>query len=142
VVSGSVTTITLVFSGSCSRATGSYHREVARNLPDQAGFTPLARLQDPENTSVIVVTLPETTPVLEATGLSADLTRADIATWGWIVNRALTPTHTISPLLAERINAEQAPIKQVQSTAHRVAVTPYQCTPPVGMDQLRKLATA
>lgn len=123
-------------------ATGSYHREMVRNLPDQAGFTPLARLQDPENTSVIVVTLPETTPVLEATGLSADLTRADIATWGWIVNRALTPTRTISPLLAERINAEQAPIKQVQRNAHRVAVTPYQCTSPVGMDQLRKLATA
>ncbi len=123
-------------------ATGSYHREMVRNLPDQASFTPLARLQDPENTSVIVVTLPETTPVLEATGLSADLTRAGIATWGWIVNRALTPTRTISPLLAERINAEQAPIKQVQSKAHRVAVTPYQCTSPVGMDQLRKLATA
>ncbi len=78
-------------------ATGSYHREVVRNLPEQAGITPLARLQDPENTAVIVVTLPEITPVLEASGLAADLARADIATWGWVVNRALTPTDTVRP---------------------------------------------
>lgn len=123
-------------------ATGSYHREVVRNLPEQAGLTPLARLQDPDNTSVIVVTLPETTPVLEATGLAADLTRANITTWGWIVNRSLTPTGTTSPLLTERINAEQVPLKQVKTQASRVAITPYRNTPPVGINQLRQLITA
>ena len=123
-------------------ATGSYHREVVRNLPEQAGLTPLARLQDPDNTSVIVVTLPETTPVLEATGLAADLTRANITTWGWIVNRSLTPTDTTSPLLAERINAEQTPLREAQAQTGRVAVVPYSDTPPVGVNQLRQLSTA
>lgn len=120
-------------------ATGSYHREVVRNLPEQAGLTPLARLQDPDNTSVIVVTLPETTPVLEATGLAADLTRADITTWGWIVNRSLTPTGTTSPLLAERINAEQTPLREIQAQTGRVVVVPYSDIPPVGVNQLRQL---
>lgn len=123
-------------------ATGSYHREVIRNLPGQVGHTPLARLQDPDNTTVIVVSLPETTPVLEASGLSADLARAAIATWGWIINRSLTPTSTVSPLLIERINAEQAPLKQVKTQASRVVITPYRNTPPVGIDQLRQLITA
>lgn len=122
-------------------ATGSYHREVVRNLPGEAGLTPLARLQDPDNTTVIVVTLPETTPVLEAKGLSADLERADIATWGWIVNRALTPTETVSPLLTERIRAEQTPLTQVMEQSDSVAVTPYRERPPVGINQLRELAT-
>ena len=123
-------------------ATGSYHREVARNLPDEAGHTPLTRLQDPDNTTVIIVTLPETTPVLEAAGLCSELGRADIATWGWIVNRALTPTDTSSPLLTERIHAEQDPLKHVKAHASRIAVTPYRETPPVGVGQLRALGTA
>lgn len=121
-------------------ATGSYHREVVRNLPSRATATPLERLQDANNTAVIVVTLPETTPVLEASGLAADLARANIVTWGWIVNRALTSTSTTSPLLTERVAAEQAPLAQVQAQAHRVAVVAYQNTPPVGISQLRQLA--
>lgn len=118
-------------------ATGSYDREVARNLPDQIGPTPLALLQDPDNTSVIIVTLPESTPVLEATGLAADLTRANIGTWGWIVNRSLTPTDTNSPLLAERVQAEGGPLHQVAEQSDRIAVVPYSRVPPVGLDRLR-----
>lgn len=120
-------------------ATGSYHREVARNMPGTAGLTPLARLRNPGQTAVIVVTLPETTPVLEAHGLAADLARAGIATWGWVVNRSLTPTGTASALLSGRIASEQVPLAQVKEMATRLAVVPYQATQPVGIDELRAL---
>lgn len=121
-------------------ATGSYHREVARNLPSAAATTPLTRLQDPDQTAVIVVTLPETTPVLEATSLTEDLARADIATWGWIVNRALTPTRTTSPLLRQRVTSEREPLARARERAARFAVVPYREEPPVGVAQLRDLS--
>ena len=58
-------------------ATGSYHREIARQVGDTMGFvTPLMRLQDPAQTKVVLVTLAETTPVLEAEELQGDLERA------------------------------------------------------------------
>lgn len=55
-------------------ATGSHHREIARQVGDTMGFvTPLMRLQDPAQTKVVLVTLAETTPVLEAQDLQNDL---------------------------------------------------------------------
>ncbi len=51
--------------------TGSYHREVARQLGHRRFVTPLMRLQDSDQTKIILVTLAETTPVLEAKGLPA-----------------------------------------------------------------------
>ena len=51
-------------------ATGSYHRELMRQAgvsEDVAGrITALTRLRDPNVTFSILVTLPETTPILEA----------------------------------------------------------------------------
>ena len=59
-------------------AAGAYHHEVMRSL-QQPGFagatTPLMRLRDPAYTKVLIVTLPETTPVLEAAQLQEDLRR-------------------------------------------------------------------
>ena len=53
-------------------ATGSYHRDIIRHASaDTQGriVTSMMRLQDPEQTKVLVVTLPETTPVLETARL-------------------------------------------------------------------------
>jgi len=50
-------------------ATGSYHRDIVRHAEASTQgriVTPMMRLQDPEKTKVMIVTLPETTPVLEA----------------------------------------------------------------------------
>ena len=72
-------------------ATGSYHREVARHMGDSMNFTtPLMRLQDPAQTKVILVTLAETTPVLEAQGLQEDLERAGIHPWAWVINNSIS----------------------------------------------------
>ena len=68
-------------------AAGSYHRDVVRQLGTATGFvTPMMSLQDPDLTKVVVVTLPEPTPVAEARGLQDDLARAGIRPWAWVVN--------------------------------------------------------
>jgi hypothetical protein len=84
-------------------ATGAYHREIARKMGDKGHFTtPMMQLQDPERTKVLLVTLPETTPVLEAANLQSDLERAGIHPWGWIINNSLSIADTRSPLLCQR----------------------------------------
>jgi arsenite/tail-anchored protein-transporting ATPase len=72
-------------------ATGAYHREVTRQLADKKMHvtTPMMRLQDEKQTKVLLVTLAETTPVRGAAGLQADLQRAGIEPWAWIINNSV-----------------------------------------------------
>ncbi|CEG88301.1 arsenical pump-driving ATPase [Propionibacterium freudenreichii] len=121
-------------------ATGSYHREVARNSPELASTTPLTRLRDPGHTAVIIATLPETTPVLEASGLQDDLERAGIRPWAWVINRSLSATDTEDPFLQRRIEAETAPIAAARSNCPRTAQVAYLASPPVGLGALRAVA--
>ena len=115
-------------------ATGSYHRDIIRHASaDTQGriVTPMMRLQDPEQTKVLVVTLPETTPVLEATRLQNDLRRAGIEPWGWIVNASLAATDTKHPLLGRRAVAESIHIVRVRDhLARRYAVIPMTADEP------------
>lgn len=123
-------------------ATGSYHREVARQLGDSREFTtPLMRLQNPDHTKVVIVTLPETTPVVEAVELSADLDRAGITPWAWVINNSLAAAGPTTPLLCRRAIGEVIEIRKVtEDYAHRVAVVPMQVSDPVGLDALAVLA--
>lgn len=124
-------------------ATGSYHRDVLRHLDDAQrarATTPLMRIQDPEHTRLIVVTLPETTPVLEAEGLVEDLARAEIHPWAWVVNSSLLAAGPTEPLLARRAASEATLIERVAERAERVAVVPVQLEEPVGPEALRRLA--
>lgn len=106
-------------------AAGSYHREIARNMPSGASFTtPMMRLRDPDYTKVLLVTLPETTPVLEAGLLADDLERAGIRPWGWVINQSLAAALTRSPLLRHRAAREQGPIDAVRRRAARLAIVP------------------
>ena len=124
-------------------ATGSYHREVARQLGGRHFTTPLMRLQDPELTKVIIVTLAETTPVLEAAGLDAELRRAQIHPWAWVINNSLAAAEPTSPLLRRRAAAEIAQIDAVRDDyAERVAVVPLLAGEPVGIPALQALANA
>jgi arsenite-transporting ATPase len=124
-------------------ATGSYHREVARQLGDRHFTTPLMRLQDPDLTKVIIVTLAETTPVLEAAGLDAELRRAQIHPWAWVINNSLAAAETTSSLLSRRAAAEIAQIDTVRNDyADRIAVVPLLAVEPVGIPALQVLANA
>jgi arsenite-transporting ATPase len=122
-------------------ATGAYHREVARNMKDQMHFTtPMMQLQNQEYTRILIVTLAETTPVLEAANLQEDLRRAQIEPWAWIVNQSLAAAHPASPLLAQRAEQEWKQLEAVQQKyAQRIAVVPVQAEEPVGVVALRKL---
>lgn len=86
-------------------ATGSYHKELMRQSGQQTSATTLVRLQDASVTKPIIVTLPETTPVLEAKSLVADLERAGITPMAWVVNQSLDGVNTTSRFLQRRAAA-------------------------------------
>ncbi|WP_198376109.1 ArsA-related P-loop ATPase [Neoroseomonas rubea] len=99
------------------------------------------RLQDPEHTQVLIVTLPETTPVSEAGALQEDLRRAGIEPYAWVVNRALAGSGASDPRLLQRIAREAAQISRLKAgLAQRLFLLPWQAEAPVGVPALRKLA--
>ena len=124
-------------------ATGAYHREVSRQMAD-AGMhstTPLMQLQDPRQTKVLLVTLAETTPVLEAANLQADLRRAGIEPWAWVINNSLAAAAPHSPLLRQRARNELNEIEAVASRhAARYALVPLLKQEPIGVERLLQLA--
>jgi arsenite-transporting ATPase len=129
-------------------ATGSYDREVKRQLApaDKPGIrtsnlqTPMMRLQDPVQTKVVVVTLAETTPVLEAVDLQNELERAGITPWAWIINNSLAAADPDALLLRERAQGELADIARVRTLhAARLAIVPLQRDAPVGIRTLSNL---
>ena len=126
-------------------ATGSYHRDIVRHAdPGNHGrmVTPMMRLQDPGQTKIAIVTLPETTPVLEAAHLQDDLRRAGIEPWAWIINASLTAAVSDHPLLRQRAAFEHDQIAKVRDElASRYAVVPMMAEEPVGARNLRQLAT-
>ena len=121
-------------------ATGSYHRDIMRHSGDMPGkmVTPMMRLQDPAQTKIMIVTLPETTPVLEAEHLQSDLQRAGIEPYAWIINSSLAAAQTQHPLLQQRASSEREQIDKVRDDlCKRYAVVPMQAAEPFGVDRLK-----
>ena len=124
-------------------ATGAYHREIARQMGDKGIHftTPMMQLQDPKQTKVLLVTLAETTPVLEAANLQDDLRRAGIEPWAWIINNSIAAALTRSPLLLQRAANERREIDAVANVhAQRYALVPLLKDEPVGEKNLRALS--
>jgi arsenite-transporting ATPase len=91
--------------------TGSYHREVIRNMRMESGkvHTPLMWLQDKELSKILLVSLPETTPMREAAALQEDLRRAGVEPYAWVINQSLLMVPGLAdPLLRSRAQAESA----------------------------------
>ena len=124
-------------------ATGAYHREMSRNIGTHAQgrvVTPLMRLQDPDYSRIILVSLPETTPVSEAAALQEDLRRAHIEPYAWVINRSLVGSGTHEPLLVRRLSSERTQIARVrQGLARRLYMLPWQASPPEGLTALAGL---
>ncbi|MEV6325633.1 arsenical pump-driving ATPase [Nocardia sp. NPDC051787] len=122
-------------------ATGSYHREVARQMGEHQAFTtPLMRLQDPAQTKVVLVTLAETTPVLEAAQLQEDLQRAGISPWAWVINNCVGAAGPTTPLLRHRAHGESNEIHTVATRyAARLAVVGARTQDPTGVAALTEL---
>ncbi|ENM2167464.1 arsenical pump-driving ATPase [Escherichia coli] len=124
-------------------ATGAYHREMVRQMGQTHDhvMTPMMQLQDPEKTKVIIVTLAETTPVLEAANLQQDLRRAEIEPWAWVINSSLAAAKPSSPFLVTRASCELPLINDVtEQYAKRIALAALQNEEPVGTALLAKMA--
>jgi arsenite-transporting ATPase len=121
---------------------GSYHRQLTKQASAGAKIrTPLMLLQDPDYTRILIVTLPETTPVLEASALQDDLRRAQIEPFAWVINGSLAAAHPKDPILRARAMGEINQIKMVEEQhARRVALIPYQVEEPAGVERLGALA--
>lgn len=94
---------------------GSYHHEIMRNNTHAGRLkTPYMTLQDQTLSKIILVALPETTPMLEAGELQADLQRAGIQPYAWLINQSLSMLPDISdPLLKYRAKEEIQVIKTI-----------------------------
>jgi arsenite/tail-anchored protein-transporting ATPase len=125
-------------------ATGAYHRQALQQWEDKPTshiVTPLMRLQDADYTRIILVTLPEATPVSQAAALQADLRRAHIEPFAWVVNKSLLATGTQDPLLQARLQVELQQLQRAAAaSAGPVYVVPWQLEPPVGVAKVRALA--
>ena len=85
-------------------------------------------------------TLAETTPVSEAAQLQADLRRAEIEPYAWVINSSLAAAGSSDPLLRQRIAGELIQIGVVRERhARRLAVVPWLTEQPVGSSRLLAL---
>lgn len=108
-------------------AAESYHREVERSrgdIPEEVRRL-LPRLRDPSFTRILLVTLPEATPVHEAAHLQADLARAGIRPFAWVINQSLAPLELRDPLLVRRRANEQRFIAEVLALTERAVLVPW-----------------
>jgi arsenite-transporting ATPase len=124
-------------------AAEAYHREISRKSSDvsDAVVQLLPRLRNPDFTRILLVALPEATPVHEAARLQEDLRRAGIEPYGWVMNQSLLLAHSSDPVLKARAEREQIYIEEVrQYHAKRMAVVAWQAQEPVGALALLELA--
>jgi arsenite/tail-anchored protein-transporting ATPase len=125
-------------------ATGAYHRQMTRQYEGSANakhiITPLMRLQDATMTRVLIVTLPEVTPVSQAAALQDDLRRARIEPWAWVINKSVSVTGTSDPLLKARLDGERRQLDRIANgLAQRTFVLPWLPEAPVGGEALEAL---
>ncbi|WP_071130080.1 arsenical pump-driving ATPase [Enterococcus timonensis] len=93
----------------------SYAKEVERTsgeVPESVRRL-LPVLQDPEQTEVVMVTLPENTPVYESMRLQEDLDRAKIAHTWWVINNSMLTSGTTNDVLRARAQSEVTWINKV-----------------------------
>ena len=84
--------------------TQNYNKEIARSqgdVPKEVAKL-LPRLRNEKETEVLIVTLPEATPVLESERLMEDLKRANIYTKWWIINSSIYFNNTTNKVLKSR----------------------------------------
>ncbi|MGN5648666.1 arsenical pump-driving ATPase [Bacillus sp. Brlt_9] len=123
-------------------AAQTYHKEIARSSGEvpQSVKNLLPRLRNPEETSVVIVTLAEATPVHEASRLQEDLKRADINPKWWVINQSFYATHTIDFVLRGRAQSEVQWIQAVQKESqNNCVIIPWQSDDIVGYEKLKAL---
>jgi arsenite-transporting ATPase len=108
-------------------AAEAYHREVLRtagNAPEEVRRL-LPRLRDRAFTRILLVTVPEATPVHEAAALQRDLERAEIRPFAWVINQSLSPLPVSDPVLRQRRAQEARYLREVTDLATRTVLVPW-----------------
>ncbi len=126
-------------------ATEAYHRQVSHTMSDVPDSVRqlLPRLRDAEYTKVLIVTLPEATPVHEAAQLQKDLKRAEITPHAWVINQCLTPHAVSDPVLKTRQAREGLFIDEVTQVHSTTAyMIPWMEAGATLADSLRKVVAA
>ncbi len=122
-------------------STEAYHKEMSRStgdVPDSVKKL-LPRLRNPQETGVVIVTLAEATPVLEASRLEQDLKRAGIEAKWWVINQSLYATNTADAVLKGRAISEKKWIRKVDGElAEKCAIIPWLEEEKIGYDQLKE----
>ena len=120
----------------------AYHREVTRQSSKMPPYVEqlLPRLRDPDFTRVLIVALPEATPVHEAARLQEDLRRANIEPFAWVVNQSFLPLQVRDPVLKQRRAEETRFVREVMdSLASRTAIVPWLLEAPAGTRALERV---
>ncbi|WML43193.1 arsenical pump-driving ATPase [Neobacillus sp. PS3-40] len=123
-------------------AAHSYHKELERSTGEISDNVKelLPRLRNQNETEIVIATLPEATPVLEAERLQKDLGRAGIIPHWWVINQSFYATHTLDPVLRGRAQAEENWIQKVQNElSDRIAVIPWLESENVGINQIKQM---
>ncbi|MCM3763096.1 arsenical pump-driving ATPase [Alkalihalobacillus oceani] len=121
-------------------AAQSYSKEIARStgeVPESVKKL-LPQIRNPKETSVVIVTLAEATPVLEASRLQDDLKRADIRPKWWVINQSLFATNTKDPVLSGKAISEKQWIREVnENLAEKCAIIPWLNEEKIGYSKLK-----
>ena len=127
-------------------ASEAYHRELqrqTRSTQPEAVMRLMERLRDPAFTRILLVTLPEATPVHEAAALQEDLRRAHIEPFAWVINQSLLHSGSCDPLLQLREESEHRYVSEVvEKHSTRTAWLPWQAEEPTGPEALAQLASS
>jgi arsenite-transporting ATPase len=122
-------------------ASEAYHREVLRDQGDLPGYVKdlLPKLRDPAFTRILLVTLPEATPVHEAERLQEDLRRAELEPFGWILNQSLAGAHPQDERLRIQAARELHYLHEAASLSNSLTLVPWQAEEPAGPEGLDQL---
>ena len=126
-------------------STEAYHKEMSRSTGDvpESVKKLLPRLRNPEETGVVIVTLAEATPVLEAARLQEDLKRAQIDPKWWVINQSLYATDTTDSVLKGRALSEIQWINKVkEELAPQCAVISWLHDEKIGYESLKEFINA
>ncbi|MFA1711497.1 arsenical pump-driving ATPase [Peribacillus frigoritolerans] len=121
-------------------AAQSYSKEIAKSTGEvpESVTKLLPQIRNAEETAVVIVTLAEATPVLEASRLQDDLRRANINPQWWVINQSLYATNTIDPVLSGKALAEKEWIHEVNDkSSEKCVIIPWMREEKIGYEKLK-----
>ncbi|GIN86026.1 arsenical pump-driving ATPase [Heyndrickxia sporothermodurans] len=121
-------------------ASQSFSKEIEKSTGEvsESSKELLPRIRNSEETAVVIVTLAEATPVLEASRLQDDLRRANINPKWWVINQSLYAANTNDPVLKGKAMIEKEWIQVVnENKAEKTILIPWFSEEKIGYEKLK-----